>query len=195
MSYYYSYYIGYKKDGKIYPLGPYNSKGKLKPVLCKSRSFASDLHNRFSYVRAENMSEELANEFTYKDWNGEPRIEVKYLLEEDLTDGSFIKTGYFPISSVRSYLENGDCDTIKYDMIKPEIYSAKLQNEIMFGKNQPKKDGEGYEYTELNASDYMYFSYIDKNTEEFESFMLRSFLEEFKDYDSGVEYLILETEG
>ena len=38
MSYYYNYYIGYKKDNKIYPLGPYDCNGNLKPVISKSSS-------------------------------------------------------------------------------------------------------------------------------------------------------------
>ncbi len=40
MSWYVSYYIGYRtKDGKIYPLGPFDSFGKLKSILNRFRSF------------------------------------------------------------------------------------------------------------------------------------------------------------
>ena len=69
MSYYYNYYVGYKKDGKIYPWGPYNANGKLEPMVSRSRSFASDLHEEFYAVSDKEVSEELRKEFEYEDWN------------------------------------------------------------------------------------------------------------------------------
>ena len=33
-----------KRINRIYPLGPFDDKGRLKPVLTKSHSFASDLY-------------------------------------------------------------------------------------------------------------------------------------------------------
>ena len=47
MSYYYNYYLGYVKDGRVFSLGPFDYSGKLKALLSRSRSFASDLHDRF----------------------------------------------------------------------------------------------------------------------------------------------------
>ena len=61
MSYYYTYYLAYKdkNDGLVYPFGPFNKEGKLASILCKSRSFASDLHERFRYLKPELISDSL----------------------------------------------------------------------------------------------------------------------------------------
>lgn len=59
MSYYYNYYLGYKKDGVLYPMGPFDRKGKLACVLWKSRSFASDLHEDFRIADDKQTSIEL----------------------------------------------------------------------------------------------------------------------------------------
>ena len=198
MSYYYSYYIGYKKDGKIYPWGPYNAKGKLEPVISRSRSFASSLYENFHLVREKQVSEELRKEFEYEDdWTETKQIDVKYLLEKELPTGSYIKTGYFLIKDVEAYKNNKYNFEGFFDVISPEIYAAKLQHEMVFGKNQPKVDiEEGYEYTEPNASDYMYYAYPDYNTEEYESFILRQAIDALRDYSmENVEYVVLEIEG
>ena len=198
MSYYYNYYIGYKKDGKIYPWGPYNANGKLEPMVSRSRSFASDLHKEFYPVSDEEVSEELRKEFEYEDWNEAKRLDVKYLSENDLPTGSYIRTGYFLIKDVEAYAndEHGNFEGF-YDVISPEVYAAKLQHEMMFGKNQPKKYDEGYEYTEPNASDYMYYAYPNYETKEYESFILRQLIEALCEYhaEGNVEYVVLETEG
>ena len=198
MSYYYRYYIGYKKDGKIYPWGPYNANGKLEPMINRSRSFASDLHEKFHTIYDKEISEELRKEFEYEDWNKTKRIDVKYLPEKDLPTGSYIKTGYFLIKDVESY-ENDEYGNFEgfYNVISPEVYAAKFQHEMMFGKNQPKKDDEGYEYTEPNASDYMYYAYPNYETKEYESFILRQLIEALRDYrlDNDIEYVVLETES
>lgn len=198
MSYYYNYCIGYKKDGKLYPWGPYNADGKLEPMISHSRSFASNLHEEFHVVAEKEISDELRKEFEYEDWNGVKHLDVKYLSEKDLPTGSYIKRGYFLIKDVEAY-ENDECDNFEgfYDVISPEIYVAKLQYEMRFGKNQPKVDDEGYEYTEPNASDYMYYAYPDYRTKEYESFILRQLIEALRDYrfDNDVEYVVLETEG
>lgn len=198
MSYYYNYYVGYKKDGKIYPWGPYDAKGNLKPMISLSRSFASDLHEDFNAVSDKEVSDELRKEFEYEDWNKVKRLDVKYLSEKNLPTGSYIRTGYFLIKDVQTY-ENDEYGNFEcfYDVISPEVYAAKLQHEMMFGKNQPKKDDEGYEYTEPNASDYMYYAYPNYETKEYESFILRQLIVALRDYHLGndVEYVVLETEG
>ena len=176
---------------------PYNADGKLKPMVSRSRSFASDLHEEFYSVSDEEISEELRKEFEYESWDGSKVIDVKYLPEKDLPTGSYIKKGYFLIKDVQAY-ENDECGNFEgfYDVISPEIYAVKVQHEMMFGKNQPKKDAEGYEYTEPNASDYMYYAYPDGDTKEYESFILRQLIEALRDYrKDGIEYVVLETEG
>ena len=115
MSYYYNYYIGYKKDGKIYPWGPYTHDGKLQPALEKSRSFASDLHNYFPYLNKSEASDELIKEFdwAFKNSDSDYIHNIKYITLDNLPTGSAIRRGYFLISDVEAYeamLADGDVD-------------------------------------------------------------------------------------
>ena len=100
MSYYYTYYIGYRSEGKIYPLGPYDCFRNLRPVLNRSRSFASDLYEDFISVSETEISEELRKEFESEDWSGKKVVPVKYLPIKDLPAGEYIKKGYVLISEV-----------------------------------------------------------------------------------------------
>lgn len=198
MSYYYNYYAGYKLNGKIYPLGPYDAHGKLHSIVSKSRSYASDIHEMFSYVKNEEISDELRKEFEYTDWDNKKKIDVKYLPLEEMPEDNFVKTGYFLIDDVKAYESNNDYFEGFYDVLTPKIYAAKLQNELMFGKNQPKKDEEGNEYIEHNASDYMYYAYPDYESKEYESFLICQGINMLIKYSSlltDVEYIVLETEG
>ena len=132
MGYYYDYYLGYQKDGKIYPWGPYTAAGKIKPVFYRSRSFASDLHERFRPVAEDEISDELRADFEYEDWQGDKRIDVKVLPAGELPGGSFIKTGYFLIDEVKSY-EAGDGWWDDFTTpLSPQIYAALLDKELKF---------------------------------------------------------------
>ena len=80
MSYYYSYYIGYRdSSGKIYPYGPYDAFGKLYPVIERSRSYASDLHELFYVIPEDSISNELKNSLGYKDKISWETIQNPYL--------------------------------------------------------------------------------------------------------------------
>ena len=199
MSYYYCYYVGYKYNGKFYPWGPYDAQGNLCPVIEKSSSFASDLHEQFYSVPKEGVTEELRKEFEYEGWNGEKRVDVKYLRVDDLPRGDGVKKGYCLMNQVQAYEEDEGYFEGFYDVLSPEVYAAKLQHEMTFGKNQPKKDDEGYEYTEPNASDYMYYAWYDNSSEEAEARELRNAVEVLVSYahnlPEGTEFIILETEG
>ena len=194
MSYYYNYYLGYKKNNKIYPLGPYDFNGNFIPVISKSRTYASDLHKMFDNLFEDEISDELRKEFKYE--NYESITSIKYLNVKDLPTESYIKQGYFLIKDVEAYNKNTYFEGF-YDIISPEIYAVKLQHEILFGKNQPIKDDEGYTYTESNASDYMYYMYPDYDSKEYESFLLKKYFEPYIEstIDDKIEYVILETEG
>ena len=200
MSYYYQYYIGYEdtQTGIIYPYGPYNCQGKLKPIVEKSRSFASDLYNEFVPIPSGCVSTELRKEFEYEDWQGNKQIDVKYLKIDNLPDGDYIIKGYFPIDDVQAW-EQGECSDLFYHMISPLVYAEKMRNELTFGKNQPKKDIEGEEYTELNASDYMYYAAPNYCSKEYEVSLIREAVNMLYDYDffadDNKEIVILETEG
>lgn len=200
MSYYYQYYVGYEDilTGIIYPYGPYNCQGKLKPIIEKSRSFASDLYNEFVPIPSGCVSAELRKEFEYENYLGVKQVDVKYLKLENLPEGEYIKKGYFLIEDVQNWEQNGD-DTLFINMITPLIYAEKLKKEIIFGKNQPKKSIECEEYIEPNASDYMYNAIPNYNCKEYEAFQIREVINMLYDYDffadGNKEIVILETEG
>lgn len=198
MSYYYTYYLGYEKDGKIYPFAPYDCFGHFKPVIERSRSFASELHCRFSTIPEENYSEELKTRFEYKTWDNRNEIEeVKMCYIDELPTGDYIKTGYFLITDVEQYEKDHDSEDLFYDTVSPTVYAAMAANETQFGKPQPRKDDEGNEYIPNTASDYMYYAYPDHFCEEYEAFLLRM---EANIYDYGclpedARIVVLLTEG
>lgn len=198
MSYYYSYYVGYRdiNSDKIYPLGPYSSKGKLCSALCRSSSFASDLYEDFLYIKDSQISDELRNEFEYESYNGTKEIKVKYLPVKDLPTDSYISTGYFLISDVEAYENDRYSFEGFYDKLTPQVYATKLENQLKFGPNKPKTDDFGSTYTEHDASDYMFYAYPNYESREYEAFVLRNFTGCLEDYDlKDAEYVILETEG
>ena len=200
MSYYYNYYLAFKdKDsGLIKPFAPYTIEGKLKPILEKSRSFASNLHQDFYIMSEKDISDEIRKEFEYEDWQGEKVMpQIKYLPYEELPETNYIKKGYFLIEDIKSWEEEGD-DTLFYHMITPEAYARKLEHELVFGRNKSIKDYEGYEYIEANASDYSWYCAIDYNSKEFESWLIHLAVDMLYDYeffDSNKEIIIIETEG
>lgn len=191
MSYYYNYYIGYKKDNKIYPFAPYDVNGKLYSFISDSRSFASDLYEDFYRVEEEQISDELRKFFSYKNYKNEEVVEVKYLPVKDLPKGSFIKTGYFLIDEVARYERTEETDEFSTPLT-PQIYAAKLLNEVMLGK----KKNEDKDEEEHNASEYMYYAYPDYNSKEYDAFLLRSVAGNFDfGIPDGAELVILEDEG
>lgn len=202
MSYYYNYYIGYKSpDGLIHPMGAYDNEGNIHPALSKSRSFASELHERFSSVPDEAVSDDLRKVFTYENWNGESVLQrLEFCELSDLPAGQFIKYGYYLIDDVQTYLETEDSYDIFYDHLDPLIYEAMKTNEILFGKPDPKFDDEGGEFPNYTAGDYMFFAYPDWNSEECEAFLLRNIanIYDLALYDGeheGCKLVILKTEG
>ena len=197
MSYYYNYYIGYKKNNKIYPLGPYSYDGRINEVLSKSRSFASDLHNDFKEVPNDMISSELRRDFEYEDFNGKKTVNVKYLELDKMPDDNFIKSGYFLIEDIQTYLKDKYIEDIFYERLDPEIYTMKLQNELKFGKSKTKYDCEGNPFPNYSCEDYAYFAYPDYNCKEYESFIIKqqAYIYEYTNAVKDAEIVILETEG
>ncbi len=201
MSYYYTYYVGYKTaDGRIYPFGPYDCFGKLRDVLSRSRSFASDIHKEFYCVKDEMISEELRKEFRYEGYDGEMHMtDMKYLPVSELPGGSCLKKGYYLASDVQSYLETGESEGLFYDHLAPEVFAAKMMNEAVTGAPKEKKDEEGYDITPHSASDYMYFAYPDYQSRKYEAEVMRLAADMLCDYSSDLPKdavpVILETEG
>lgn len=199
MSYYYNYYLGYKKENKFYPLGPYDANGKLHEVICKSRSFASDLHEDFWHLKDEEMSEELKKAFSYETGSGEIQYQkVKYLPFKLLPSDNFVKSGYYLIKDIDEYIKsNGDTEDLFYEKLDSTVYAMKLKNEIALGKESTKYDCEGEELENYSASDYAFFAYPDYNSKEFEAFIIRQAANmfEFSELLKDAEIVVLETEG
>ena len=203
MSHYYNYFIGYRSEGKFYPLGPYDCFGKLRDVVSKSSSFASDLHEDFNPIPKEDYSEELLKEFTHENYNGdEVTEEIKYLPIEYLTEEPFVKSGYFLIRDVMQYERSLKDDEVWfdgfYDCLTPTVYNAMLEHELKFGRPKPIKDEFGEEIQPESVTDYMYYSYPDFHCKEFESFLLREavfILKSGMSLPADYEIVILETEG
>lgn len=199
MSYQYNYTIGIMdKNGKIKPYGPYDINGKLKYIIERSRSIASDLYEDFICIQENQITEELRKEFSYTDWNGEEKIEIKYLPIDKLPKGTYLIKGYFLIEDIQQYEEDQiDTDDLICNMITPTIYAEKLKKEYMFGRNDPIEDEEGYKYTEPNASDYMYYVVEDYHSKEYEANVIRDIAIILSDYNlpEDCELVALETEG
>lgn len=197
ISYYYNYYIGYEKDGVIYPLGPYDCFGQLCEALSKSRSFASNLYNLFSPINNEKISDELRKRFGHKNYSGEDVFDAKYAYLNELPSGDFIKRGYFLIRDVQRYEEDSyDFDGF-YDYVGPTVYAAMLQHEMQFGHPEPKIDCEGEEYEVHGASDYMFYAYPDYNSKEYEMSLIRNvanMLGEFNANLSNIRLVVIENE-
>ena len=198
MSYNYNYYLGYEKDGKIYPLGPYDADGKIYSVITKSRSFASDLHEDFYPVKNMQISDKLRSAFEFENCEGDKEMQnVKYLYLKELPKDDFIKSGYFLIEDIQEYIKTNDTSDLFYEHLDPAIYAIKLKNEMALGKPSDKFDEEGNKFDNYSASDYAFFAYPDYNSKEFECFMLRNAVNmlEFSDLLENAKIVILETEG
>ena len=216
MSYYYTYYLGYEdKDGKVYPLGPYDYYKHLCPVICRSRSFASKLYNRFSAIEKDKASEELKKEFPYEfeDEDKDSKFcSIKKIDLENLPKKSFIKKGYYLIQDVKryeNYLESDDVnaelpDGLFFETITPTVYANMLTSELLLNQGQQiisvvgdKEEGEEEpEYVEPqhSAGDYMFYAFPDVSSEEYEAYILKEAAMSFDRYD-GKKIVVLLIEG
>ena len=204
MSYYYSYYVGYMLKGQVYPLGPYTNTGELRAVVTKSSSYASNLHYLFSELQDSEISEELKKEFTYKTYSGESVVAtLKFLPVDNLPSGDYIKSGYFLIKDVQRYKDCEDfADKVDFDgfyeRLDPEVYSAKLANEYIFGRrDDPRHEDDDEEVMHYSAADYMFYAYPDYRCQEYESRCLQLAVSYLLNYNmpKGAEPVIIETEG
>ena len=199
MSYYHNYYMCYKENGKIYPYAPFTVEGEFKPILVKSRSFASDLHQSFNIMSEEYISDELRKEFEYKDWDDSKKIQpLKYISIDKIPELNPVKKGYCLIDDIQAWEKCGD-DSIFDGMINANEYARKLEHQIMFGKNEPIKDTEGCEYNEPNASDYTYYADIQYASKEYECWIIHNAVDMLYEYDffsyTCREVVIVESEG
>lgn len=207
MSWYYNYYLGYidKKDGKIYPLGLFDNKGKIHPVFSRSRTFASDFFEDFSVVEWSKVSQELVktfylnendNDFPSEGNNREyvNRYAMSYLPLSDLTCKSFIKSGFCLIKDIEAYLSDqqddwGAAEDLKYNMLSSEAFAIRASAEAKGYKGEGSDEDDEYH----SCAEYAYFSFPDYYCKEYEAFLLRQAASAYEDYD--YEIVILKTEG
>ena len=176
MSYYYTYYIGMEKDGKIYPIGLYDHKGKIHYALTVSQNFASDLYKMFTPVTEEMFSDELTKEFCC--YNG--LQELQYLPIDSLPDDTFIKHGYCLREDILSYINTDEDDyrwdlleDLKYNMISEEVFAFKAVDEMQNGVPKPTVDCEGEIIPVHSCKDYAFFCAPDYHSKEYEAFLLK----------------------
>lgn len=198
MSWYVNYYLGIMdSEGKIRPLGPFNSDGKLCCIRSTSRSFTTELHERFDIIQAHQYTEELRKYFDYymKEDNRASEY-FGYLEIDELPKESYLKRGYFLLEQVNEYLETEEADF--WNMLTPQQYALKLDNELKFGAPKPKKDEYGVEITEYSCADYTYFAYPKYQSEEYESELLRTvayILKSESALKNGEKIVAIKTEG
>lgn len=198
MSWYVNFYIGIMDaDGKIIPLGPYDNKGELKCVRSTSRSFTTDLHEKFDVIKPEQFTDELRKEFEYYTSDDcELAQYFGYLPLNKLPKGDYIKRGYFLNEDIYSYMKDGDPEF--YESLTPEEYAFRLESELKFGAPKMKKDEYGFEYCEHSCSEYSYFCYPDYCCEEYEAWVLRheaNLLMDIWEVLEGSEIVVIKTEG
>ena len=207
MSYYYNYFLGYQNndDGLFYPLGPYDMNGNLHDVFSRSRSFASNLHERFSMIPTDKFSEPLKKEFTYENCYGEKDLaNVRYLYLEGLPETNYLRKGYFLIEDIKMYedaMRNNEvygCFDYFYDYIPLEVFPQIMQNEITFGKSVNTSEEDDSVDKKHSCRDYAFYIYPDYTSEAYEASML---INAVGMYEYGVKELdnarvvIMETEG
>lgn len=167
MSQYFLYYLGYKKGDKIYPYGPYNVEGKLKPISSRSRSFASHLYEEFWRVSEENISDELRKEFEYENgWTGKKEIsrELRWLPIKDIPVSSdFLKAGYFLVDEIMDY------EASKEDLAPQWCFTTPLTPTAYAALATSNPD---------ESKKYAYYAYIDLWSDEYDAFIIRNMADE-----------------
>ena len=176
--------------------------GRLHSVFSKSRSFASELHERFIPIKSADMiSDELMRVWKSEYYDGTRKEElvpyISYLPIDELRYGKVEKRGYFLIEDIEIYLKDEYSEDIFYDYLTPELYAIKMESEQKFGPPPPTTDCEGYVYTPHSVRDYAYFVYIDYNSEQYETNQLLDAMDIYKfvDIPEGAERVIVLSQG
>ena len=168
MSTYYSFYIGYQTpDKKLHGYGPYDYKGRLCPVLEKSRSFISDLPYEFWNADIDMLDEGLTKKFVYTPQGKESATtSLKYLPISDLPSTNYIRQGYYLKEEVSNHIAHLDEDFYFSEFYSVEEYAALAASAISNFNGINKEEIE-------DLQRFCFYCYPDYNSCEFESFMLR----------------------
>ena len=208
MSWYVDYYIGYRTpEGKIYPLGVFDCFGKLQPVLTKSKSFTSDLWEDFSQVTLEETTDELrqhfynGNPFSWKEESEEEKMSKPpwcfWMYLDDLPTGDYLKRGYYLQDEISQYERFEEYFDGFYDMLTPAEYARKMESELKFGVPKPEKDAKDNEIEVHSCGEYSYYVYPDYESEEYETFMIKSAASifEYSKLPKGSKLVVLQSHG
>ena len=212
MSWYYTYYLGYKnkEDNKIYPLGPFDRDGSWLNVFSASSSFASDLYQSFRPLNKEDMSDEMLksirNDFDLEDGEEIPEWDLNLytiLPLKDLPRGSYSKTRYCLTSTVMEAVKDGItwdlASELSYESLTLEEYAVKAEAELKTGTVPKQYDIEGEEFPTHSCKDYTLFTWVDTSSPEYESWLIRLAADmfEFSDviYKEGNEIVVICSQG
>lgn len=158
MSTYYYFYIGKKEDGVFKAFDLYNAKQKPLAILCRSRSFISDLPDEFYHEEDEKKIGEnikhIAKEYKLCSDNTPDTYDLRYLSLAELlkfTKDGGIRHGYVDAEIVNIYevygkKEGNVFSDYEFDIISPIVYAN-------MDKEEQKK--------------YVYYSWIDYDSREY----------------------------
>ena len=195
MSWYYNYFLGVKnKDTGVFSLlAPFDRDGEIQCVLTKSRSFASDLYEKFDKLDQDKFDERMKKNFSYE-YNGETETEDVYGMPlSDLPKGDILKTGYFLLSDIAYYEKDHDSYDLFYDKMTPQEYLLRQNNELKFGEDKRDPDDDNYQRP---CRDYAYYGYIDYCSKEYEAWIIRTVANMFEyRVDDNEEVWVLMTQG
>ena len=210
MSWYISFYCATrnKKTKMLYPLGPFDNKGKYYDVLCKSRTshIWDQNEGEIEKAKLEEVSEELRTALkpeTYENYFTEEEYGryggwIYILPYHELGASNYIKKGYVLLEDLeRSEDENSWFDGFS-DVLTPVTYAKRLENEMKFGPPKPQKDCEGYDITPHSVADYTYHCWPDYDSLEWETHCIRQFMEMFLEHPGlpdDFEPVIVITQG
>ena len=186
MSWYFTYYLGYKKkdDVRIYPLGPFDCNGCWHSIFSDSRTFASDIYRIFHPMRKEYISDEFRKALTEQYGSlaneEEEPFEINllsYCSLEDLPKASFRKTKYCLTSDVMRGITEGlgydDLKDLDRDSLSLEEYAVKAAAELKTGAIPRVFDYDGEEMPQYSCKDYTLFSWEDCTSAEYDAYRMR----------------------
>ena len=193
------YYLGYRKDNKIYPLGPFTSDGEYHHVLYRCRE--SHLLNYFRHVSdAETFDKSFYDKcFVEKgidiDYNSINSLCLSIVDYKNLPQKYiYIKQGYYLRDDIKEFEDTGDAYCLCDGLTLPE-YTRKLEVELKQVNNtillSPTIDDK---YT---CADYSYYMYENKDCEEYELAQIHKALNMLgiEDYDlsyNGCDIVVIQ---
>jgi len=140
------------------------------------------------------LSDEDYTEF----YEGRREFFWSYLPYNEMPKGEYLKKGYCLIEDIERF-EDDECYFEGfYDWLTPEIYAKKLENELKFGAPEPVKDDFGEEYSPHSMRDYGFYRWIDYDSPEYETHVIRNSLgtmREFYELEKNEDIYVVLVQG